>query len=118
MQCLVETWSTIHWRDPIIGYNVGARLYLFMKMHCSSDDVNIIVAAVGLQDLFEHVRPRMKRHTSFEEAFEAVAAIEAEEAAAAAAGVQADDSDSEDGGSRPGFGSDDEGAAMSHSPSM
>ncbi|KAK9907680.1 hypothetical protein WJX75_008040 [Coccomyxa subellipsoidea] len=62
-----------------------------------------------VQDLFEHVRPRMKRHTSFEEAFEAVAAIEAEEAAAAAAGVQADDSDSEDGGSRPGFGSDDEG---------
>ena len=68
--------------------------------------------------MFEHVRPRMKRHTLFEEAFEAVAAIEAEKAAAAAAGVQADDSDSEDGGSRPGFGSDDEGAALFHSPSM
>ncbi len=61
-----------------------------------------------MQDLFEHVRPKMKRHTSFEEAFEAVVAIEAEDAAAAAAGVQSDDSDSDDGGSRPGLGSDDE----------
>ena len=62
-----------------------------------------------MQDLFEHVRPKMKRHTNFEEAFEAVVAIEAEDAAAAAAGVQSDDSDSDDGGSRPGLGSDDEG---------
>lgn len=65
-----------------------------------------------LKDLFEHLRPSMERQTSFEGACEAVAAIEAEETAAAAAGVQSDDSTSEDGGSRPGFGSDDEGGAV------
>ncbi len=62
------------------------------------------------QDVFEQLRPKLDRHTSFEVACEAVAAIEAEEAAAAAAGVQADESDSDEDGSRPGLGSDDEGA--------
>ncbi len=62
-----------------------------------------------VQDLFEQLRPRMERHTSFEVTCETVAVIEAEEAAAAAAGVQADESDSDEDGSRPGLASDDEG---------
>ncbi|BDA48017.1 Regulator of nonsense transcripts 2 [Coccomyxa sp. Obi] len=71
-----------------------------------------------VQDVFEQLRPNMERHTSFEMACEAVAAIEAEEAAAAAAGVQADESDSDEDGSRPGLGSDDEGGRQPEAASM
>ena len=65
-----------------------------------------------VQDVFEQLRPNMERQSSFEGACAAVAAIEAEEAAAAAAGVQAEESDSDEDGSRPGLGSDDEGLIL------
>ncbi|CAL8462985.1 g2519 [Coccomyxa elongata] len=71
-----------------------------------------------VQDLFEQLRPKMERHTSFEVACEAVAVIEAEEAAAAAAGVQADESDSDEDGSRPGLASDDEGGRQPEAAAM
>lgn len=60
------------------------------------------------KDLLEHLRPTLKRHTAFEEAAAAVAAIEAAEAEAAAAGLPAEDSDSDDGGESARRGSDGE----------
>ena len=47
-----------------------------------------------------NLRPQLARHATFEEAFEAVAAIEAAEAAAEAAGVPTEESDSDEDDAR------------------
>lgn len=54
-----------------------------------------------------NLRPQLARYASFEEAFEAVAVIEAAEAAAEAAGLPAEESDSDENDTRR-LGSDSE----------
>ncbi|KAA6426413.1 MAG: hypothetical protein FRX49_03524 [Trebouxia sp. A1-2] len=67
-----------------------------------------------VQDLLAHLRPSLERLTSFEQAAQAVAAIEASEARSCAAGpaglgaIEEEDSDTDDSADNSGSNSDDE----------
>ena len=73
----------------------------------------------GMQDLLAHLRPSLERLTSFEQAAQAVAAIETSEARSVAAGpaglgaIEEEDSDSDDSADS-GSNSDNEGTVHSH----
>ncbi len=73
-----------------------------------------------MQDLLAHLRPSLERLTSFEQAAQAVAAIETSEAWSVAAGpaglgaIEEEDSDSDDSADNSGSNSDNEGTVHSH----
>ncbi len=73
-----------------------------------------------MQDLLAHLRPSLERLTSFEQAAQAVAAIETSEARSVAAGpaglgaIEEEDSDSDDSADNSGSNSDNEGTVHSH----
>ncbi len=71
-----------------------------------------------MQDLLAHLRPSLERLTSFEQAAQAVAAIETSEARSVAAGpaglgaIEEEESDSDDSADNSGSNSDNEGIAF------
>jgi len=78
------------------------------------------IAHGRMQDLLAHLRPSLERLTSFEQAAQAVAAIETSETRSVAAGpaglgaIEEEDSDSDDSAGNSGSDSDNEGIVHSH----
>lgn len=86
----------------------AARSVLLVLHACAQE----VLLLVSLQDLLVHLRPSLERLTLFEEAAQAVAAIEATEARSAAAGpaglgaIEEEDSESDSNGENSGSDSD------------
>ncbi len=66
------------------------------------------------QDVLGNLRPQLARYASFEEALQAVAAIEAADAAAEAAGLPTEESDSDEGDTRRLNSDSEDGKSISN----